>query len=146
MSSFGDMFSKVGTSVEKMVAIMALSPEEQAAREARILADPRDFGGGLVSTPQWMKDIGDSIRPLAQVAGAVAIGGVLGKIIGGTTASPTVAAGEASVAAQQKHPGDADVGKVSTGAATILGMQFQKSTLLLMAIGIGVSLLFLKGR
>lgn len=100
-----------------------------------------------MSTPSWIKDIGDRIRPIAKVVGSIAIGGVLGRIIGGTRETPTVAAGQASVAAQQAQPGQPDVGKVSTGAATVLGMKMTPKTMLLLgAIGIGLSLIFLKGR
>lgn len=108
----------------------------------------RSLEGGIqLSTPQWMKDIGDKIREPVKVIAAVAVGGILGKIIGGTRKSPTVAAGEASTAAQRAEPGVPDVGKVSTGAAMMLGgMRITPLMILIGAISLGIGIFFLKGR
>lgn len=108
----------------------------------------RSLEGGIqLSTPQWMKNIGDKIREPVKVIAAVAVGGILGKIIGGTRKSPTVAAGEASSAAQRAEPGVPDVGKVSTGTAMMLGgMRITPIMLLVGAVTLGLSLYFLKGR
>jgi len=93
-----------------------------------------------MSTPSWIKSIGDALRPIAQAGISIATGGLLGRSVGGTSQSPTAVAAQTSVAAQKSAGGDPDAGKGSSAFSTLL----KKENLIKLGLGAGAIFLILK--
>ncbi len=95
-----------------------------------------------MGTPSWLKKIGSTLKAVATGAAAIFTPGLVGGAIGGTDASPTAVAAEASVAAQGAS-GDADLGK---GASVFADLFKKENVVKLVIFGVLAFVIFKAAR